>query len=140
MACLRFDLLEGGVARVGLAAVSSATPVKRSPGEERLSRPMDRGVSDPSAARSKRVSLSTSSTMPAGRPGLRPRPLAMRPNPSAPCSANTDRQRPTAFKSTSQRRAISLATPSPAHKRPRPCTACLCGMNVEIATRFNSPR
>jgi hypothetical protein len=70
---------------------------------------------EPSAGRSCRVSLSTSATVPSGREGFRPRPLAITPTPAVPFSVNRLRQRRTASESTPQRRAISsFATPSAA--------------------------
>src|SRR5271156_4405179 len=96
---------------------------------------------DPSAGRSLCVSRNTSSTMPGGRLDLRPRPLAITPTPLVPCSANRERHRRTVSESTSQRRAISsLATPSAANSRPRACTTCRCGNDVEVAIRSKSAR
>ena len=96
---------------------------------------------DPSAGNSLCVSRSTSSTVPAGRLGLRPRPFAILPTPAMPSALNRERQRRTVSDSTPQRRAISsLATPSHAHKRPCAWITCRCDNDVEAAIRSNSAR
>ena len=71
---------------------------------------------EPSAGNSLWVKRSTSSTVPGGNDGLRPRPFAITPTPSTPVTANRFRHRRTASESTPERRAISsFATPSAAH-------------------------
>ena len=73
--------------------------------------------------------------------GLTTTALAITPTPSVRFSANRERHRRNVSESTPQRRAISsLATPSAANSRPRACTTCRCGNDVEVAIRSKSAR
>ena len=85
--------------------------------------PLEIAPADPFAVvvtASPREFSTTSSTVPAGKLGLRLRPFATVPTPEAPASANRESQRHNTSGVTWQRRAISaLATPSPAHSKAR---------------------
>ena len=87
------------------------------------------------------VTRTISATVPSGRAGLRPRPFAITPTPSAPLSANRARHRRTESESTSHRRAISwLAKPWAAHNKAFACTTVRCGNVVDAAIFCNWAR
>jgi len=87
-----------------------------------------------SSGASWQVTRTISATVPLGKAGLRPRPFAITPTPSAPFSANRARHRRTVSESTSHRRAISwLARPCAAHSKALAWTTVRCGDVAEAA-------
>ena len=94
-----------------------------------------------SSGASWQVTRTISATVPSGKAGLRPRPFAITPTPSAPLSANRARHRRTVSESTSHRRAISwLAKPCAAHSNALACTTFWCGNVVDAAIFCNWAR
>src|SRR5659263_582263 len=79
------------------------------------------------------VSRTISSTLLAGIDGLRPRPLATRPNSRNPSAANRLRQPTTVLTATPHSAAIlALATPSPANSRALDRTTSRCAAEVDL--------
>src|SRR5664280_3333624 len=79
------------------------------------------------------VSRTISSTLLAGIDGLRPRPLATRPNSRNPSAANRLRQPTTVLTATPHSAAIlALATPSPASSRALDRTTSRCAAEVDL--------
>src|SRR5664280_521212 len=79
------------------------------------------------------VSRTISSTLLAGIDGLRPRPLATRPNSRNPSAANRLRQPTTVLTATPHSAAIlALATPSPANSRALDRTTSRCAAKVDL--------
>src|SRR5664280_2802174 len=84
------------------------------------------------------VSRTISSTLLAGIDGLRPRPLATRPNSRNPSAANRLRQPTTVLTATPHSAAIlALATPSPASSRALDRTTSRCAAEVDLDNLCN---
>lgn len=89
---------------------------------------------DPSAGRSLWVSLSTSSTVPAGRHGLRPHPLLGEPGPPAPRDVRVH-----VAAACDLLIGHPVNGPQPmAQNSPRAYTTCRCGNDVQAAISSNS--
>ncbi len=84
------------------------------------------------------LSRSTSSTVPLGRLGLRPRPLAIFPRPPGPAQRSENASAaPYPSPPRSGGRSSSFAHPGACHQQPRACTTpCRCGSDVDDAVRL----